>query len=221
MKTHLKLTLSLGVAALATVLTAARAEAAEPERRGGQLEGMIGGAGCIPGRAPCSYDTEPFNGTTQPSFGTGLTLGLRARRWLMIGGLYRLGMFHPDYDGEGSNYRYAAQHTAAFLIRPILPVWRFDLGFNVAPGYARQVFRYDDSLDRDYSQGFAMMIGPTIDVFITRRFFLGAEIDFIFNTQRRVCMQRGGRETCAIHPERQVAPTHQSLFGLHLGGTFG
>jgi hypothetical protein len=236
------LAVTLGVAALATVFPYADAFAAapgpvvdpdeesyepedydddEPERHGLQIEGMIGGAGCIPGRAPCRYQEDTFSGYTQPSLGLGVTLGWRARSWLMVGALYRLGMFAPNYDGPASNYRYAAQHTAAVLIRPILPVWRLDLGLNVAPGYARQVFRYDRSDDRDYTQGFSMMVGPTIDVWLGDRFFLGAEVDFIFNTQRRVCLQRGNAELCANDPERPLAPTHQSLFGLHLGGTIG
>jgi hypothetical protein len=222
------LALAFGAAAVATAVPVSRAQAAEPdaahdrgpERNGAQLEGMIGGAGCIPGRAPCRYETDPFTGRTRPSLGTGVTLGWRAARWLMLGGYYRLGMFRPIYDGPDPSYRYAAQHTVGVVLRPILPIWRFDLGLDIAPGYSRQVFRYDGSRDRDWSQGFAMMVGPTIDVFITDRFFLGAEVDFIFNTQRRVCQQRGDTELCANNVSRQVAPTHQSLFGLHLGGTF-
>lgn len=213
--------LALGVAASAALLLGATARAAEPERNGVQLEGMIGGAGCIPGRAPCRYDNEVFSGYTGPSFGTGVTLGWRAQRWFLLGAMYRLGMFDPDYSGYDTSYRYAAQHTVALVLRPILPVWRFDLGLNVAPGFSRQVFRYEGRSDRDWSQGFSMTVGPTIDLFITQRFFIGAEVDFIFNTQRRVCMERGGTELCQVSPERQVAPTHQALFGLHLGGTFG
>lgn len=230
--------IAFGVAAMLTVLPAASAQAAEPEgrersyeagdyddhqpeRRGIQIEGMIGGAGCIPGRAPCRYQGELFSGYTQPSLGVGGTLGWRARKWFLIGAMYRLGMFTPNYDGENSNYRYAAQHTVALVLRPILPIWRFDLGLNVAPGYSRQVFRYDRSKDRDWTQGFSMMVGPTIDVFITDRFFLGAEVDFIFNTQRRVCIERGDTQQCANDPARPLAPTHQALFGLHLGGTIG
>jgi hypothetical protein len=229
--------MAVGIAASAMVFPYATAEAAEPEneriyepddqvddepeRHGFQLEGMIGGSGCIPGRAPCRYDNDLFNGYTQPSLGTGITLGWRARRWLFLGAGYRLGMFQPNYDGPASNYRYAAQHTAMLVLRPILPIWRFDLGLNLAPGYSRQVFRYARSDDRDWSQGFAMMVGPTLDIWLGDRFFLGAEVDFIFNTQRRVCVERGGTELCANSAENQVAPTHQALFGIHLGGTIG
>lgn len=237
------LALAFGVAALTAMFPLASAQAAEPDargdtgvehhtpedyddenepdRRGFQIEGMIGGAGCIPGRAPCRYREDTFRGYTQPSLGTGVTLGWRARSWMFLGAMYRLGMFQPNYDGLESDFRYAAQHTAAVVIRPILPVWRFDLGLNIAPGYARQVFRRSASDDREWTQGFAMMVGPTLDVWLAEHFFLGVEVDFIFNTQRRVCSQRGGTELCAIDLERPLAPTHQSLFGLHLGGTFG
>lgn len=227
-----------GAAALALGLPAARAEAApDPDeewserdadrrrdgvrREGIQLEGIIGGAGCLPGRAPCSYDTQLFSGYTAPSFGTGVTLGWRAAPWLLIGGLYRLGMFNPSYDGVGAGYSVAMQHTVAGLVRPILPIWRLDLGFNIAPGYGRQAFYLGRNEDRDYTQGFSMLLGPTIDFWVLPRFFVGAEIDFIINTQRRVCRQRGQSDVCRMSPNNQVAPTHQSVFGFHLGGTFG
>ena len=194
----------------------------EPDRRGFQIEGMIGGAGCVPGRAPCRYENEFLRGYTQPSLGTGVTLGWRARSWFFLGAMYRLGMLNPNYDGRDPDYRYAAQHTAALVLRPILPIWRFDLGLNVAPGYSRQVYRYEGSEDRDWTQGFSMTVGPTLDIFITDQFFLGAEVDFIFSTQRRLCLQRGNSELCATDPEDlPLAPTHQALFGLHIGGTIG
>jgi len=199
------------------------ASAVEPNRRGGQVEGMIGGAACIPGRAPCHQsDGLLFDGTTLPSFGTGVAIGARPVRWFMLGAVYRFGMFTPRYDvGDGPDYRWAGQHTIGFLMRPILPIWRFDLGFNIAPGYSRQIFKIDAGNDRDISQGFAMLIGPTFDVFLTDRFFIGGGVDFIFNTQKKVCQVRSGNSTCGVRLERVVAPTHQVLFGFRLGGTFG
>ncbi|MBK6919333.1 MAG: hypothetical protein IPH07_18195 [Deltaproteobacteria bacterium] len=210
----------LGGLALASVSNTA--SAADVQKRGGQIEGMIGGSGCIPGRAPCRQDGVLLQGGTRPSFGTGVALGYRPVKWFMFGGMYRYGMFNPDYRVDGdSGYRSAAQHTFAVMFRPILPIWRFDFGLNIAPGFGRQVFHLDHGRDRDLSQGFSFLTGPTVDVFLTRRFFLGAEVDFIFNTQRRVCQRRGDTTTCSNTPERNVAPTHQVLFGLHLGGTFG
>jgi len=211
--------LALGASALAWQGTAS---AVEPNRRGGQIEGMIGGAACIPGRAPCHQSDLLFDGTTLPSFGTGVALAARPVRWFMLGGIYRFGMFHPRYDvSDGPDYRWAGQHTVGFLMRPILPIWRFDLGFNIAPGYSRQIFKLDAGRDRDISQGFAMLIGPTFDVFLTERFFIGGGVDFIFNTQKKVCQSRGGTTECGVKLERRVAPTHQVLFGFRLGGTFG
>lgn len=225
-----------GAAALALAMPAIEAKAAVGTRadratmgeardpgarhRGVQLEGMIGGAGCIPGRAPCRYDTQFFNGYTAPSLGLGLTLGWRPASWIMVGGMYRLGMFSPRYDGRGSGYSIATQHTVSAFIRPILPIWRLDIGVNFAPGYGRQTFHFERNHDRDYSQGFSMLLGPTIDFWVLPRFFVGAEIDFVFNAQRRVCSLRGGSDSCVVNPSNQVAPTHQSLFGFHMGGTF-
>lgn len=183
---------------------------------------MIGGAACIPGRAPCHRQDPVLDGVTRPSFGTGAALGYRPVRWFLFGAIYRFGMFDPDYNAtDGVDYRWGGQHTVGFLMRPILPLWRVDLGLNLAPSFARQVFRLDNGRDRDYSQGFAMLVGPTFDVFLTDNFFLGAGVDFIFNTQKRVCEVRGGSTACSTRPVRLVAPTHQVIFGLRLGGTFG
>jgi hypothetical protein len=216
---------TLGAAATAAALLAIPSEAkAEPDvqRRGGQWEVLIGGAGCMPGRVACRHDSLDFAlGTTKPSFAAGATLGWRATRWLMIGGAYRLGMFNPDYQVEaGDSYDIAYQNSGFFVFKPILPIWRFDFGLDLAPGYSRQVFRMNRN-DRDYSQGFAFMIGPSIDIFVARRVFLGGKVDFILNAHREVCSERGGERTCSRSTERRLAPVHQALFGFHLGGTFG
>ncbi|MCX4241060.1 hypothetical protein [Paraliomyxa miuraensis] len=221
------LTIMAGAAALALAMSPNEAQAAvggadgDGNRpKGVELEGMIGGAGCIPGRAPCRYEDQFFNGYTAPSFGLGVTLGHRAAPWLLWGGLYRMGMFTPRYEGPDAGYSVAAQHTVAAFVRPILPIWRLDLGFTFAPGYGRQAFYYEHSRDRDYSQGFSMLLGPTIDFWVGPTMFVGAEIDFVFNTQRRVCSQRGSSESCRVETVNQVAPTHQALFGFHIGGVF-
>jgi len=183
---------------------------------------MIGGAACIDGRVDCESDSVLLNGQTKPSFGVGATLGVRPLRWLMVGALYRWGMFNARYEVEDSSaFKWSGQHTAAVFARPILPIWRLDLGLNVGLGYSRQVFRREQGSDRDYSQGFAVLLGPTADIFVTKRLFLGAEVDVIFNTQSRVCQQRGSQTTCLENlEERSPAPTHQLLFGFHIGRTF-
>lgn len=217
---------TLRLASFAATVTAlgwaSEAQAApDIQRRGGQIEGIIGGTGCIPGRASCKHDELVLDGGTRPSFGVGASLGFRPIRFFMIGALYRYGMFDPDYRVDsGPDYKSAGQHTVALMLRPIIPIWRFDLGFNVAPGFGRQVFRYSNG-DRDISQGFSMLIGPTLDIFVTRNLFLGAEIDFIFNTQKKVCQVRDSGSDCTTNPIREVAPTHQSIYGFHIGGTFG
>lgn len=195
---------------------------AKPNKRGLQLEGMIGAAGCIPGRAPCRHDTVVFDGGTRPSFATGAAFGWRPVRFFMLGVIYRFGMFNPVYTtDDGQDYRWAGQHTVGFLMRPILPLGRVDLGFNLAPSFGRQVFRLSRDNDRDISQGFSMLLGPNVDVFLTDNFFIGGGVDFIFNTQKRVCQTRGDSTDCTTRPVRDVAPTHQVLFGFRLGGTFG
>jgi hypothetical protein len=217
-------TLAWLAGAAALVAIPATAEAApDVQRRGGQWEILVGGTGCIPGRADCKRDQVGVAiGTTRPSFGTGATLGWRAARFFMIGGAYRFGMFDPDYEvvETGIDYRVAYQHSAFLVLKPILPIWRFDLGLDLGPGYSRQVFRRS-ALDKDFSQGFAFLIGPSIDFFITQRVFLGGKVDFILNAHREVCEERSGSRNCARSERRHLAPVHQVLFGFHLGGTFG
>jgi hypothetical protein len=193
------------------------------ERDGGQIEGLVGGSNCLPGKVACRHDNDTLSGHTRGSFGGGVSLGWRAARWFFIGGAYRFGLLRPDYEtfGLDADYRWGAQHTIVALARPILPIWRFDLGVNIGPGFSRQVFRYDDR-GYDYTQGFTFLTGPTIDVFITRHMFLGFEADFIFNVHDKTCQRRGGDTTC--HDGRRstdLAPVHQVIYGLHVGGTFG
>jgi hypothetical protein len=209
------------LAPLTVVATSSTAEA-KPNKRGGQIEGMIGAAGCIPGRAPCRHDEAVFSGGARPSFATGAALAWRPVKFFMLGAIYRWGMFNPAFDGDdGTDYRWAGQHTIGFLMRPILPIGRVDIGLNFAPAFGRQVFKIGRGNDRDMSQGFALLVGPNVDVFLTDHFFIGGGVDFIFNTQKRVCSTRGDETDCTTRPIRDVAPTHQVLFGFRLGGTFG
>jgi len=198
----------------------ASAAAADVDRRGLQIEGIIGGAGCIPGRAPCRQDDLILDGSTNPSFAVGAALGFRPFKWLMFGAMYRWGMFNPDYDTgpDGSAFDWGGQHTAVAFLRPILPIWRIDLGVNLGTGFARQVFHREGD-DLDYSQGVPFLVGPTFDIFVTKNFFLGVEVDFIFNTQRKICEVRGNTTTCFdVDDEPTPAPTHQVIFGFHMGG---
>jgi hypothetical protein len=190
-------------------------------RKGAQIEGLIGGSNCIPGRQQCRSDSPVLNGVTRGSVGGGVALGWRARPWILVGAMYRGGMFRPDYEIIGGrDYSSGEQHSAYAFLRPIIPVWRFDLGVNLAPGYSRQIFHLDDG-DQDYTQGFSFMVGPVVDIFVTKHFFLGFEADFIFNAHRGVCERRGDRTSCVVTEDWHLNPVHQAIYGLHLGATFG
>jgi hypothetical protein len=192
-----------------------------PRREGGQIEFFAGATACIPGEAECNIDAAGIDGFTLPSFGMGVNLGWRANRYVMLGGAYRFGMFHPDFDVvAASDYRFAYQNSIYAVVRPILPIGRVDIGVDLGPGWSRQVFQRDGDR-RDYSQGFSFIIGPTVDVFVTDRFFIGAKVDFLLNAHAEVCSQAGNRTTCTGASSRDVAPVHQVIYGIHLGGTFG
>src|SRR5690606_32725722 len=110
-------------------------------------------------------------------------------------------------------------HSIYALVRPILPVWRFDFGLGLGPGFSRQTFRVNADR-KDYSQGFSWVIAPTIDIFLTRRFLLGMKVDFLLNAHRDVCRKRGSNTNCSRSEDFDLGPVHQVLFGVHLGGTF-
>jgi len=137
---------------------------------------------------------------------------------------YNLGFFNPDYARAGADiYRRAVQHSFFAVARAILPVWRFDLGLELGPGWSRQSFRgTDDALiDRIYSQGFAMKMGPVLDLYLSERFFTGAEADFIFNFHRQVCTDALGEpRVCVLAQESDQAAVHQVIGGFHLGSVF-
>jgi hypothetical protein len=212
-----------GLAAGALTALAAPPAQAHPDvaREGAQIEGLIGGSNCIPGRAQCRADNPTLNGATRGAVGGGVAIGWRARRWFLLGAMYRGGMFRPDYEIGGTpDYVRGEQHSVYGFVRPILPIWRIDLGVNLAPGYSRQIFRLSGG-DQDYTQGFSFMVGPVVDIFVTRHFFLGFEADFLFNAHRKVCQQRGNDLDCVVSDERHLNPVHQAIYGFHLGATFG
>ena len=192
-----------------------------PRREGGQIEFFAGATACIPGEADCGVEGAGIDGYTLPSFGMGVNLGWRANRWVMLGGAYRFGMFHPNYDiVAGADYNVAFQNSVYAVVRPILPIGRVDIGVDLGPGWSRQSFLRDGDRS-DYSQGFSFIVGPTIDVFVTDRFFIGAKVDFLLNAHNEVCQSAGDRTVCTNAGSRDVAPVHQVIYGIHLGGTFG
>ena len=219
---------SLAAAALlATVGFAGEADA-KPNitRKGGQWGVTLGGSACIPGKAKCARESVTdggvtIDGRTRPSFGLGAELGYRFNKWVFAGASYNLGFFDTDYevDGLSGQYKRAYQNSIFGLVRPILPVWRFDFGLGLGPGFSRQVFVLDSG-DKDYSQGFAFKIEPTIDIFVSRRIFVGAKLDLLLNAHTKTCRQRASTTTCEKTAESDLAPVHQMVFGLHVGGTF-
>ncbi len=206
---------------------ASTAEARKPnvKRRGGQWGVMLGGAACIPGKAECARDSVSeggvtVDGETRPSVGLGAELGYRFNRWAFLGASYNLGFFDASYEVENrSNYKRAYQNSIYGIFRPSLSAWRFDFGLGMGPGFSRQVFVTENG-DRDYSQGFSFKIEPTIDIFVTRRMFIGAKLDLLLNAHNKTCREEGDTTTCVATEARDVAPVHQMIFGLHVGGTF-
>lgn len=222
---------SLGLAAAALLLTAGLSAQAEArpnvQRRGGQFGVMLGGSACLPGRADCVRDQATgvggvtVDGRTKPSFGMGAELGYRFNRFVFLGAAYNLGFFDTSYEVAGvADYRRGMQNSVFGLVRPIVPVWRFDFGLGLGPGFSRQAFSRDDGT-KDYSQGFAFKIEPTIDVFVTRRMFVGVKADFILNAHGRTCRETETSVHCdKSRRDTDLAPVHQVVFGLHVGGTF-
>lgn len=213
--------------ALAAGLFAADSAEAKPniDRKGGQWGVLLGGSACIPGKAKCNRADITdggitVDGKTKPSFGLGAELGYRFNKWVFVGAQYNYGLFNTDYEVTGaSSYKHAWQHSIYGIVRPTVPVWRFDFGLGTGPGFSRQAFKRSNG-DKDYSQGFSWVVSPTIDVFITKRIFIGARVDFLFNVHGKTCSQVGDETTCHSTNDIDLAPVHQTIFGLHLGGTF-
>lgn len=209
-----------------TTLIPGEASAADVKRRGVQVEGTLGAALCIPGKGDCK-SSDNVSGKTGPSFGMGLLIGYRPIKYLLIGGAYNLGFFNPDYrNGLADVYTSAYQNSLFGVIRGIIPIWRLDLGLEIAPGWSRQTFRVREGLasgllgDKVYSQGFALKTAPVVDIYLTKRFFIGAKVDFIFNFHKQVCSSSGKSSSCMARDDNDQASVHQMLIGLHLGGTF-
>jgi len=219
--------LPLAAAVVLGGMTLASTAEARPniKRRGGQWGVMLGGAACIPGKAACTRDSVTeggvtVDGRTRPSVGLGAELGYRFNEWAFVGASYNLGFFDASYEVDNrSNYKRAYQNSIYGVFRPSLPVWRFDFGLGVGPGFSRQVFVTEGG-DRDYSQGFSFKIEPTIDIFVSRRMFIGAKMDLLLNAHGKTCRETGNTTECVATQNRDVAPVHQMIFGLHVGGTF-
>ena len=181
----------------------------------------LGASACLPGKAPCARDdaSDLAPGRTRLSFAFGAELGFRWRH-VLLAGAYDFGLFRPDYDiVDGPAFKTAYQQGVYAVVRPILPIWRLDLGVDLAPGFSRQTFR-DEAGGKQFTQGFSMRLGPVVDIFLARRFFLGARLSFLVNAHGRTCRDDGDTRTCARTTDSDFAGVHQVMFGLVLGGTF-
>lgn len=215
-----------GLALAAGLLATASAEAKPNiDRQGGQWGITLGGSACIPGKAKCNRnDIEDggitVDGKTRPSFGMGAELGYRFNKWVFAGAQYNLGFFDTNYEVTGgTGYKRGYQHSIYGIVKPILPVWRFDFGLGMGPGFSRQAFQRDGK-EKDYSQGFSWVFSPSIDIFVSKRIFIGVKADILLNAHRKTCHQTGNDTSCTKGRANDLAPVHQTIFGLHLGGTF-
>ena len=194
-------------------------------RKGGQAAIMLGGAACIPGKAKCNRTFDDgagvtVDGRTRPSFGGAAELGYRFNKFVFLGAHYNIGFFDTQYEVQGAEgYKRGYQNSIYAVVRPTLPAWRFDFGLGLGPGFSRQAFIRDNG-DKDYTQGFSFLISPSIDVFVSKRIFLGAKLDLLLNGHGKTCHQVGNTTSCLKTQDSDLAPVHQMVFGLHFGGTF-
>lgn len=195
----------------------------EFKRKGGQAELMAGASICVPGgKVKCDdqQSADIVEGRSAPSFGMGFNLGYRFNKWFLLGAGYSLGWFDTDYTvGGDTAYRSAHQHTVVGVLRAYIPVWRFDFGIEASPGWSRQTFRPAAS-PKQYTQGFVARPGLSVDFFITQQIFIGAKADLMLNVHTKVCVEEGNTTTCEAKKSTDVAGFHQSIIGVHFGGTF-
>jgi hypothetical protein len=218
---------ALPALALAAGLAAVQTAEAKPNitRKGGQWGVTLGGAICVPGQAKCSRDNVEDGGVTidgkaRPSFGMGAELGYRFKPWIFAGAAYNLGFLDTTYEvSDGGRYKRGYQNSVYGIVKPILPVWRFDFGLGMGPGFSRQVF-VERNGAKDYSQGFSWIMSPSIDIWVARRIFVGAKVDLLLNAHNKRCREDGDSTNCTKAEQRDLAPVHQMVFGLHIGGTF-
>jgi hypothetical protein len=190
----------------------------QPKRKGGQAELLAGASACIPGRGDCKADGL---GRTAPSFGMAFDLGWRAHRTFFIGGGYSVGWFNPTWELDNqAQFRSAFQQGVFGILRAYIPIWRIDIGFEVAPGWSRQTFVAASGNDRTYTQGFALRPGLSFDIWLGRRLFVGAKLDTIFNFHRELCVKTRSERNCTIEDAPRQSRVHQLIGGLHIGGTF-
>ncbi|WP_157595155.1 hypothetical protein [Plesiocystis pacifica] len=191
----------------------------KPKRRGGQAEVLAGASACLPGPGDCKDDSL---GKTAPSVGMAFDIGYRAHPGFFIGAGYQVGWFNPTWSLEDDQPEFsnAYQQGIFGVLRGYWSLWRFDIGFELAPGWSRQTFVRSEGDTRHYSQGFALRPGLSLDIFVSRHVFLGAKADVIFNLHRQICERTGNDTICEGGLDIRQARVHQLIGGVHVGGVF-
>jgi hypothetical protein len=212
----------LAAGLVATLVLPAQADARKggnkPKRKGGQAEAMVGASACIPGKGECKDETV---GSTSPSVGMAFDIGWRAHPTFFIGAGYGIGWFNPTWETEtGREFRNAYNQGVFGILRGYIPIWRFDIGLEVAPGWSRQTFVSEGSSTRTYSQGFALRPGLSLDIWLGQRVFIGGKLDFIFNFHKESCLKTSSMRDCTIGESSRETRVHQLIGGVHVGGTF-
>ncbi|KIG16929.1 hypothetical protein DB30_03913 [Enhygromyxa salina] len=205
-------------AALALPQAAQARKNNKPVRKGGQAEVMVGASACIPGKGECTADGL---GETAPSVGMAFDVGWRAHKAFFVGAGYSVGWFNPTWQDVGQQeFRSAHQQGVFGILRAYIPIWRLDIGFELAPGWSRQAFVAAGGGSRTYSQGFALRPGLSLDIWLGRHVFVGAKVDFTFNFHGEVCEKTKAERVCTIERELRQSRVHQLIGGVHVGGSF-
>lgn len=181
----------------------------------------LGVSNCLNGRNDAKCRT-PIGGVGEaklkPSFAFTKEFGYRIP-WALFGVSYSLGFMRPSWTGPGVESEttdISYQHSLLAVIRPTLPIWRFDLGFNIAPGWSRQVLRRDWS-DRTYTQGFALGLGVVASVNLTQSWIVGFRWDAISNFHSKMCSSTKDTDTiCVDVPDGRPSALNMGLSGLFL-----
>ncbi len=209
--------LAAGLVALA-LPTQAHARPGKPKRKGGQAEVMVGASACIPGKGECKDETL---GESAPSVGMAFDIGWRAHPAFFIGAGYGIGWFNPTWETPtGREFRSAFNQGVFGILRAYVPVWRIDIGFELAPGFTRQTFVSKGISARNYSQGFALRPGLSLDIWLGRHVFIGAKLDLIFNFHNETCLKTSSMRDCSIGDDFRQTRVHQLIGGVHVGGSF-
>lgn len=151
----------------------------------------LGFTNCIDGRKNAKCNSSIGLGNVKGSVGISKEVGYRVP-WFFGGLSYSFGLLSVNRGFEPFDTAY--QHSVLVVLRPILPLWRFDIGLTIAPGWSRQVSRGPDWSQRFYTQGFAMGVGALVAFNITRRWRVGFRWDSISNFHGKACLSSASRD---------------------------